>query len=127
MRENYEDIKSRIKEAPSWYDANGTPRYGDFRPDRCPNIYSSQVGLFLISCQRCNEQFRVEMHADLWGRDFSRPPSKWHYGDPPIHECVGDTMNSIPLAVLEFWTRELLEGWTRREEFEGVIDKSQKD
>lgn len=23
-------------------------------------------------------------------------PPDWHYGDPPAHDCVGDTMNSIP-------------------------------
>ena len=37
MKESYEDITSRIPESPSWYDQNGTPRYGEFSPERCPN------------------------------------------------------------------------------------------
>ena len=30
MHEPYDDIKSRVAEEPSWYDENGTPRYGDY-------------------------------------------------------------------------------------------------
>ncbi len=60
--------------------------------------------------------------------DFPRKPhlptletgiGEFHYGDPPGHDypdaepdakgwdryCVGNTMNSIPLRVLEFWVR----------------------
>lgn len=123
MHENYEDILDRINEPPSWYDQNGTPRYGDFHPNKCPNIYSRHVGLFLIACQDCNQQFKVEMHADIWGKDLDHPPAKWHYGDPPIHGCVGDTMNCEDLAVLEFWTNKPFDKeWVRRPEFEGLVD-----
>ena len=121
MKENYEDIKSRITELPAWYDENGTPRYGEFSVDRCPNIYSNYVGLFLISCQRCDQRFTVEMSAGYFDSRSDIMPAKWHYGDPPIHGCVGDTMNCNDLRVIQFWIRT--NGtWEHRPEFEGEID-----
>ncbi len=123
MKANYQDIVSRIKEDPAWYDQNGTPRYGAFHPDLCPSIYANSVGLFLIACQDCKDTFRVEMHCLYWGTRTELPPSKWHYGDPPIHDCVGDTMNCDDLQVLEFWAKDQFD-WVRRSELEGVIDAS---
>jgi len=126
MHGDYEDIKSRIAGEPSWHDQNGTPRYGEFIPQRCPNIYAPVVCLFKIACQDCGEEFLVEMHADIWTHRLSQPPAKWHYGDPPIHGCVGDTMNCEDLEVLEVWERmDALGDWNRRPEFEGRIDHSE--
>lgn len=34
---------------------------------------------------------------------FSDDAGMFHYGDPPAHDCVGDTMNSEPVRILEFW------------------------
>ena len=122
MHESYMDIQSRIIEEPTWYDANGTPRYGPFTPERCPNIYSDQVVLLRIACQGCGREFDVEIHGDTF-----RPikhPHKLHYGDPPIHRCIGDTMNCYDLEVLEVWHRERGHGeWTRRDDLEGLIDE----
>jgi hypothetical protein len=124
MHENYNDIKDRIEELPYWYDEYGTPRYGAFDPDLCPDIYSSHVGLFLIACQHCGKTFKVEMHADIWDRNLRHPPKKWHYGDPPVHNCTGDTMNCDDLEVLEFWNKDNRKDprWERVPEFEGKID-----
>lgn len=122
MRSNYNDIISRINEPPKWYDQNGTPHYDDFHPDLCPNIYAHHVGLFLIACQYCEKKFKVESHSDIFSSQLRVPPSKWHYGDPPIHDCVGDTMNCEDVAVLEFWKREGVGDWERMPELEGVID-----
>ena len=122
MKANYEDIISRIVESPNWYDENGAPRYGEFHPSLCPNISSCHVGLFLVACQECGQEFQVEMHGYLWDSRKKGAPSKWHYGDPPAHGCVGDTMNCEDLAVLQFWTKELFDEWERRREFEGGID-----
>lgn len=119
MKESYVDITSRIAEEPTWWDENGTPRYGDFTPDRCPNIYSNTVALLRITCQDCGQEFRVEMHEALWS-EFN--PLKLHYGDPPIHGCVGDTMNSVPREVLECWHRTIFVGWKRQKKYEGKID-----
>jgi hypothetical protein len=117
MHENYEDITSRIAEPPTWYDQNGTPRYGPFHPKRCPNIYADQVALLEIACQRCGQTFQVEIHSSIFEELH---PQKAHYGDPPIHDCVGDTMNCEDLAVLQVWHR--FEGeWIRRPELEGPM------
>ena len=117
MHENYKDILSRISELPLWFDSNGVPRYDKFDPSMCPNIYSNHVGLFLIACQYCGQKFHVEMHSDIWGERTNSPPSKWHYGDPPIHGCTGDTMNCDDLAVIEFWSKINFE-WKRQKKFE---------
>jgi len=123
MHSNYEDIRSRIGEDPTWYDANGTPRYGPFKPEMCPNIYSKEVVLLRIACQFCGQHFDVEMHSDWFAR--IKHPKKLHYGDPPRHGCdgAGDTMNCTDIAVLEVWHREGVGEWTRLSELEGLIDE----
>ena len=122
MHANYEDIVSRIVEKPTWWDNNGTPRYGVFHPNLSPDIYTNHVGLFRISCQSCGMRFNVEMHDGIWGDRMRFRPAKWHYGDPPIHGCVGDTMNCEDLAIMEFWTKESLGDWERKTQYEGIID-----
>ena len=126
MNHGYEDIRSRISEEPTWYDDNGAPRYGEFVPDLCPDIYTHQVVLLRIACQACGEQFDVEMHGK-WFANIKQP-SKLHYGDPPRHGCVGDTMNCEDLAVLQVWYKPNAIGeWTRRPELEGVIDEEEAE
>lgn len=120
MHETYTDITSRIAEEPSWYDQNGTPRYGEFVPWRCPNIYSDNVGLFCIECQMCAARFSVELHTGIF-ESLENHPHTWHYGDPPAHRCAGDTMNCNTIAVLEFWHRESAGRWRRCPGFEGAI------
>ena len=120
MNANYEDIISRIAESPRWYDANGTPRYDDFHPRYCPNIYSDQVILLRIACQACGEEFDVEMHAGFFEE---LNPRKVHYGDPPRHDCMGDTMNCEDLEVLQVWQRVGFDEWKRYPELEGLIDE----
>ena len=123
MHESYIDILSRIEEQPGWYDQNGTPRYGEFSPRRCPNIYSHKVVLMKIACQCCGRYFNVEMHTSLWDRNNTVPPSRWHYGDPPAHGCIGDTMNCEDLEILQVWRKEsAADEWERVYELEGVID-----
>lgn len=126
MKENYEDIKSRIEDPVRWYDSNGTPRYDKFSPDLCPNIYANMVVLLDIECQYCHEAFAVEMHTSSWS-DRGHPPKKWHYGDPPIHGCVGDTMNCEDNVVMEVWVQNggkniLLGRWKRMAELEGPCE-----
>lgn len=110
MKSSYDDIKSRIQEVPHWFDTNGTPRYGVFKPENSPNIYAEQVILLAIACQNCKFKFLVELNCDyrsLSPKKLSEqiPVKKIHYGDPPSHHCVGDTMNSVPLRVVEFWQK----------------------
>lgn len=65
-----------------------------------------------IKCVSCSEYQYEYADASLhhYGGNFALPdgtterreeewlpiPDGWHYGDPPAHGCVGDTMNSIP-------------------------------
>ncbi len=123
MKAHYDDILSRITEEPTWYDENGTPRFGQFHPDASPSIYSHVVVLLHIKCQACDQKFRVEMHDGIFSNIVH--PRNLHYGDPPIHECSGgggDTMNCDDLAVLEVWHRVGTEDWSRRSDLEGHIE-----
>ncbi len=125
MHDNYQDIRTRIEELPTWYDENGCPRYGTFTPELCPNIYTNVVALLRIECQDCNESFDVQMSGEIWGRNMEHPPKKWHYGDPPRHNCLGagESMNCEDMEVLEVWVRNWPpHEWERRPEFEGMID-----
>jgi hypothetical protein len=119
MHTSYSDIKSRIAEEPQWYDSNGVPRYDEFEVGACPDIYTDQVVLMRIACQACKREFKVEMHGDWW-----RPldhPRNLHYGDPPAHDCVGDSMNCVDLEVLQAWRMADLR-WERVHGTEGAID-----
>ena len=124
MKESYLDILSRIDKEPIWFDQNGTPRYDEFHPDYCPNIYANLVVLMRISCQACGRIFDVELHySPCWGSmRKSHPPKKWHYGDPPSHGCVGDSMNCEDIEVLQAWMREGCGDWKRHLEFEGLVE-----
>lgn len=122
----YNDIKSRIKEDPKWWDANGVPRYDKFHPELSCDIYAEEVVLVEIQCQDCRQRFMVEFnwssHRALFsGRpspSLSESPGLLHYGDPPAHGCIGDTMNCEDLMVVEFWQRNDFD-WEERSDLEG--------
>lgn len=141
MKALYGDILSRIAEPPKWWDENGVPRYDEFNPDDTPSIYAREAVLYRVECQQCGRPFDV---AEDWsiGRAvllvtdsnlqdaIERSSLSWrtrqgllHYGDPPRHggECTaGDTMNSVPRQVLQFWRKGELMAWERVTELEGV-------
>lgn len=129
MNQAYEDIKSRIKEVPQWYDDNGTPRYCKFHPDMLPDIYASESILLKIECQYCRKKFLVAMgwskQDEFFGKKmgFSEMLRIKHipgYGDPPIHGCIGDTETSDTLKIVEFWKKNFNTNyeWTRIKENE---------
>lgn len=131
MKRYYEDILSRIAEPPTWFDRNGTPRYGEFRPSLVPNIYASEVVLFLIQCQACHREFRVAIEkarTDIPKEDTlaGRIPHLY-YGDPPNTDCcsVGPTMSSDSIQVLEYWVKENLK-WVRKSEYEVDLADAKK-
>jgi hypothetical protein len=132
MHEAYRDIRDRIKEEPKWWDENGVPRYDDFHPRFCPDIYAPEVILLHIQCQDCHEDIMVEMSYSEWGGIISGkksdPFSKiirkfkktggdfpFHYGDPPNHDCpgAGESMNCIDIAIVQFWQRKTFD-WRRK-------------
>jgi hypothetical protein len=59
-----------------------------------------------------------DVEAMLRGVHLSLAPN-WHYGDPPSHGCVGDTMNSLPE---HRWTEEM-EVETKPVALDEVIDE----
>lgn len=127
MLPDYSDIRSRITEEPVWFDSNGVPRYDPFHPDDVPDIYADEAILYLIKCQSCAEKFKVAAESGNWQRIKGDPhlatrikDGRIHYGDPPRHGCVGDTMNCDDIRVLEYWRKESFE-WARVAEFEVML------
>ena len=113
MLPDYKDITDRITETPQWYDEHGVPRYEPFHPDML-GIYDSEAALISIECQNCGEPFLVGIgfnKMEIFSREghYARPTAKdimsYHYGDPPRHNCIGDTMNVISRKVVEFWVK----------------------
>ena len=131
MYPNYSDIRNRIDETPKWYTQHGVPRYESFTPDLASDIYATHVLLAVVYCQSCGERFYVEMVYSYFDADPRLRMKRWlerenadrlidwsfHYGDPPAHGCVGDTMNSLMQYVCQFWSRKDQE-WVRHDEFE---------
>lgn len=115
MHANYIDIVSRIAEPPSWWDENAVPRYCSFAPEHSASIYIGEIALVEIRCQACKRQFFVAVSAVNFSESSIADATKnqtLHYGDPPAHrghkgvECgAGDSMNSIPRRIVEYWHR----------------------
>ena len=129
MHHHYGDITSRIPEPPKWFDEEAVPRYCEFSPEEVANIYAREVVLAEIACQACGQRFPVAF-SQAYPFDFhtGKPaPSladrvkdgTLHSGDPPNVGCCasGPTMNSEPLAVVEFWRQEKFD-WRRVPELE---------
>lgn len=127
MTPEYNDIRSRIAEEPSWFDDNGTPRYGKFTPRNAPNIYANEVALVEIGCQGCDKTWLVSftrssmdtLLANMKGTPGTLADSirngSLHYGDPPSHvdtDHAGSTMNCFDWRVVEYWHKQDY-GWVR--------------
>ena len=131
MKASYDDIRALTPFEPQWYDANGTPRYCEFRPFESPNVYAREIALLEIACQHCGEIFLVEQHRDELQEAYRKACGAQDaglaeavrqrtitYRDPPLHHCDGDTMLSATLRVVEFWRREPQFQWARVPELE---------
>lgn len=115
MHHHYDDIRSRIAEAPLWWDENAVPRYCTFAPGAGADIYCDEIALVEIACQGCDTRYLVAMShgSTRWGAKGLELHGMWtredverfHYGDPPNAQCcaAGPTMNCIDLRVVEFW------------------------
>lgn len=114
MNESYDDIRSRIAEAPTWWDEQAVPRYGAFEPSRCADIYCDEAVLVEIQCQSCHRSFLVAFsrsRATLEAAPRSLADAistrDLEYGDPPNVGCCmsGASMNSEAHRVAEYWSR----------------------
>ena len=88
------------------------------------------------------EDIRAEVGWDvepLWFQVFAKNgilssfetwAYNYHYGDPPRHGCVGDSMNCIDVHIVEAWENSYNRGfeWVRNPEIEkiGVAPKWSK-
>ncbi len=137
MNPSYRDIHEAAGREPEWYDDNGTPRFAPFDP-MLLGVYDHFVILARIECQDCGKRFLVgcgwpTTRVVSWrenGKFDCRVssvtwetirPREFHYGDPPNHGCIGDTMNSIPLEIVEAWDETNFD-WTRIAAYEGSLD-----
>lgn len=125
MKKDFRDIRKAIPVDPYWYDELGTPRYDVFHPTML-GVYDNYAVYGTIECQACGEQF--EVGAGSTGYSAGTRPwtlkdivEKYHYGDPPIHECVGDTMMSENFTVLQAWEHDHAGDWNRVSALETVI------
>jgi len=139
MLRNYDDIRSRIRDAIRRWDDNGVPRYCDFSPEAC-GVYDVVAALVEVGCQACMERFRVVVTFDREslrqvGDRYALPTAgnigTFRYGDPPIHShgtdgCVGNTMSSESIRVLEFWQRDQ-QNWIRHPECEIYIGEQEHE
>lgn len=139
MKAEYLDIKNKIKEEPKWYDENGVPRYDTFSPELSPNIYADEVVLLEIACQSCRKRFFVEMNWDrmrvIFGNDIGSFSELLErkinpiecilipYSDPPRHNCVGDTMTSDSMRIVQFWKRGDIDRFVRIHKYEITLDE----
>jgi len=131
MKASYIDILEGMPaEALSWYDQHGCPRYRPFDPALCTDVYAQQVFLLRIACQRCGDEFDVEVCTPwiLEAAERIVDPCCLHYGDPPRHDdqagyrCAGDTMSCDDLEVLQAWEKNEDFKWVRMPEMEGRIE-----
>lgn len=115
MHRHYEDILERIVEPPTWFDENGTPRWGEFSPRATAHFYVNEAVLLAVECQNCGRRFEVCMSAGSIDVIQRRPAladqirsHEIHYGDPPNMHCcpAGPTMNSVPRQVLQYWKQD---------------------
>lgn len=107
MLPDYTDIIERAG-TPKWYDGHGVPRYHDFHPQKL-GVYDRYAVFAEIECQSCSTPFDVGVGWDGYqfrgdeGHFKLNVVAKFHYGDPPRHGCIGDTMNSVPRRVIGAW------------------------
>jgi hypothetical protein len=117
MHNDYDDIISRINTPPIWFDEYSVPRYCEFEPQRSPSIHINEIALVEITCQRCKRRFLVALSVLNFTKSKIAEAVRnktLHYGDPPWHyrssgakddRCTGNSMNSEPRRVIEYWSR----------------------
>jgi hypothetical protein len=142
MLPNFSDITSRIAEPPTWFDTQGTPRYGEFRPEAL-GIYDDFAVLVEIECQSCGQSFcigcggtTIDTRAVAYGgqivkRTLEELAAHFAFGDPPRHDaayghgaerCAGETMSCNEIGVVQAWRRVDHE-WVR----DGIVEQTYGD
>jgi hypothetical protein len=143
MYQPYLDIIEKLG-APKWWDENGVPRYEDFEPRLCADIYAKYAALIEIECQGCEKHLAVSASWSLlrnvkdiaWDENGKNGQPKeglpkqgdagcFGYGDAPWHghngdfnnQCGGTTMTTSTVRILQCWKRDAFD-WLRMPEHE---------
>lgn len=148
MLPDYADIHEAADSYPFWYDGQGVPRFALFEPDML-GVYDKFALLIRIRCQSCHRDFLVgegwtgygityEPISELDGVptedamyklkvnhfDLAVLSSGFSYGDPPRHDCGGDSMSSENVCIEQAWERVPKERnfpvWVRNPEVESL-------
>jgi hypothetical protein len=112
MNPDFSDIIAAVGRPPLWYyDWSGVPRYVDFSPNEL-GVYDHYALLVEIACQSCGQRFLV---GQGWPRYSLAEPgyfytleglaTGFHFGDPPLHGCGGDSMNCVDIRIVEAWEK----------------------
>lgn len=130
MLPDYDDIFKAAGcgiESVYWWDQHGVPRFAPFHPMML-GVYDRFAILAEIECQSCSRHLIVgygtpqyTFFGSLFTYTIEEICTDFRYGDPPRHDCVGDTMSSFPVAILEAWDHDDTLSWRRRFELEGAI------
>jgi hypothetical protein len=94
MHQYYKDLL--VLGEPRRWDENAVPRYCEFSPEACANIYAAEVVLLRIACQACQHRFEVALSKDPvptgspgdWTLRACIEAGAIHYGDPPNGCCT---------------------------------------
>lgn len=137
MHDSYKDIHALTPDPPTWYDKNGCPRWGAPAPRlhrfmgriRCQHCNREFLVCMADPVYTIDLEEMLKLAAEsgykgpLSDGNISQIPflarngeeryvldPDWHYGDPPFHGCIGDSMNSIPEYEWEDEWEEVDEG-----------------
>jgi hypothetical protein len=126
MRLCYADILEKIEERPKWWDSLGVPRFCDFHPDVCPNLYADEIVLLEVACQACKKIFLVQYEWNSYVSELPKPSENVEcifYGYPPHDKCclMGPSQLSTPVQTIQFWVRNKKQAWIRRAELENLM------
>ena len=122
----YRDILDRIPEPPLWW-LDGVPRYEPFKP-YSTSVYAGEALLVQAKCQVCSKPFTLGLYS--WSnrpefrKELEETGGLMGIGDPPSHDCTGpgNSMNSVPMRILEFWERVApAREWERVTSLEGEL------
>lgn len=116
MNRSWQDLYALTDEPPLWYGHEGVPRWCPFVEGL--GVYWRWAVLVRIACQACGARFPVGVEVDAMDvvmlefksveQVIEHASSSW--GDPPAHRCVGDTMSSDFVGVMQVWKRTVQEG-----------------
>lgn len=90
MRPDFRDIRSRIPEAPFWWDENGVPRYCEFHPTHAAKVNCAEVALVEIACRGCRFMFYIAFsHVNIFDNTIAGAilAGTLEYGEPPNIGC----------------------------------------